>query len=347
MEAIKVTRQDLLHASESILTAITQLDVRLFSTTMSDKLGDMDEAAVDLDFSRRHDGDPVTRGLAITRSAGALADILRLADTKAYPVESLVLHISQILLGRLMILREADPGFCSTHQGRDPIEASISLIRSAAAQIEALILEANVVQKATSTRRTRRQIPPDEGGGFEWIVTTTVKVSYSNVSGSSVFHNSVSTEDPEDATFQQAVSDMVSEASAVRERGLAEDLANAAVSLMRGIADQAEAALRQCEMKPIGMLLFGRELTFIERAQYKIERRNLSREVAILGIAQRYLRDSDFAALAKPELEKYANELLNKPLNSNEVEALLELRKTFGTKSLVQLLLGHNDCKLK
>ena len=343
MEEIIRSRSQLLGASASILGAIAQLDQTIFRGLIADKLGDVDQAELALDTFRRT-GDAGQRVAALDSSAGALADILEFDSNRVYPVESIVLHVSQILLRRMIILREADPGFC-TSVGSTPINQGISIIRSAASQIEAAISSTNTIREQRGTKRKIRIIPPSEGGGRETIVTWTFSIRYSNVSGTAAYSGSTSTEDgPEEPEFLQAIQQLRNEANAARQRGLADDTANAAIVEMRGIADQAELALRSCESKHFGLLVFGRELNFIERAKYADIRRENNPRLSFLRLVESSSTRSERSLDRTANVIKIAGELMKRPLSAEEESALKALGKAFGPNQVAITILNHPDC---
>lgn len=347
MEEIIRSRSQLLGASTSILSAIVHLDQTIFREHMADKLGDVDQAEIALDNFRRT-RDPGQRVAALNSSAGALADLLEYNSSQVYPVESIVLHLSQILLRRMIILREADPGFC-TSAGSTPINQGINIIRSAASQIETAILSTNTIRELRGSKRKVINIPKSEGGGREVIATWMFSISYSNVSGSVAYSSSTSTEaddGPEDPGFLQAIQQLRNEANAARQRGLADDMANAAIVEMRGIADQAELALHRCEAKHLGRLVFGRELNFIERAQYVNTRRENNPKISILRLAESSSIRSERVLGKTDNVKTLAGGLMKRPLSAEEESALKALGESFGPHQVAIAILNHPDCAI-
>ena len=346
MEEIIRSRSQLLGASASILGAIVQLDQTIFREHMADKLGDVDQAEIALDNFRRT-GEVGQRVAALDSSAGALADVLEYDSNKVYPVEAMVFHLSQILLRRMIILREADPGFCTSSVAAAPINQSISIIRAAANQIEGAILSVNTVKEKGGTTRKVIIIPASEGGGREVIFISWFDINYSNVSGTVVFSGSTRTEEgPEDPNFLQSIQQLQNQANAAHQRGLADDLANAAIVEMRGIADQAELALRNCEAQGLGRLVFGRKLNFVERARYGDIRRENSPRLSILKLAESSSMQSERSAIAIDSVSKLATGLLKRPLSNEEENALNALGKAFGQRQVAIAVLNHPDCAL-
>jgi len=340
MLALATTRSELLDASNVIRAAITQVSDQIFRDDMAKSLTDMDTAEQDLATARRT-GNADLQDDALTLSRQALNWLLNEVDIKNYPVESVVITVAQILLRHLMISREADPKFGKDLANRLPVEKSISMIRSAATQMEAAIMAANEIHSATKTTRRRVRVPPEDGGGWDLIVTWTFSVHYANVSGSVAYDNSVATDEgPDDQDFVDGKHALMAQAAAARSRGLSEDLANAGISSLRGTADEAEKALHISETLPLREFILHRDLTYLEKAQYTIARRTQEPAQAMMSVIARYARPQDFAPGSTSRARNMASLLMNAPATDEQVDALVQFGKNFGEKRAVLALLA-------
>jgi len=340
MMTLAITRSDLLDASDAIRAAIAQVSDQIFRDDMNMSLTDMDTAEQDLATARRTANTDL-QDEALTLSRQALNWLLNEVASKNYPAEAVVITLSQILLRHLMISREADPKFAKDSVNRLPIEKAISLLRAAAGQMEAAILAANEIHAATKTTRRRVRVPPEDGGGWDIVITWTFSVHYANVSGSTVYDNSTGTEDgPDNPDFIAAKNALMAQAEAARSRGLPEDLANAGISALRGTADQAEEAMRISETLPLREFILHRDLTYLEKAHYMIARRTQEPTQAMMSVIARFAGPQDFVSGNTSRARNMASNLLNTVATDEQVDALVQFGKNFGEKRAVLAMLA-------
>ena len=347
MMALAITRSDLLDASDAIRDAIAQVSDQIFRDDMNTSLTDMDTAEQDLATARRTANTDL-QDEALTLSRQALNWLLNEVSSKNYPAEAVVITLSQILLRHLMISREADPKFAKDSVNRLPVENAISLLRAAAGQMEAAILAANEIHSATKTTRRRVRVPPEDGGGWDTVITWTFSVHYANVSGSTVYDSStvydnstVTEDDPDDnPDFIAAKNALLAQAEAARSRGLPEDLANAGISELRGTADQAEEALRISETLPLREFILHRDLTYLEKAHYLIARRTQEPTQAMMSVIARFAGPQDFVSGNTSRARNMASNLLNTVATDEQVDALVQFGKNFGEKRAALAMLA-------
>ncbi len=335
------SRQAILDACTSIYQAITQLSSTMFRQVIADNLGDADQAQQALDNWRRPPQSIGQRDIALNESAGALADLLQYWRNGVYPGVSLVVPLMEVLLVRLWILKQADPSFITSEVARQPIEESVVMLRYTAGDLEARILAANQVEK-TTTHRTWVRIDP-ETGDKERGVTTTVTVSYHNITGTATYHRSISFEkDDIDTEISDAIAGLHAEASAARSGGLSEDLRQAQIDNLRSTASRAERLLRGEEIRVVERII-GRKLSLVENAEFQTLRESNDLRGSIVKLADKYILEGELRGTLFDDMMTNCGELLSHSLTSDETQALIALARTFGSKAALRVLLHHRD----
>ena len=328
------THREMLQIAGDILDAVAQLDRRIFLERIADTLGDSDQAVLALDTWKRT-GDTTQKAIALNESAGALADVLRYSDNNVYPKESLVYPLIEILVIRLVILKEGDPDFVRSSISRRPIEDSVELLRSTADGLEVAIQQANVIHDESAIGTRVRVRPQDEGGGRVTTQVLRLSISYRNVDGSVTFerHNEF---EPEDGNLNAILAQARADAAAARQRGVAHDLERARITALRDTADVAERSLRVAEARWVTRKFLKREPTDIEAAYFiaRRERANFD-EVALTLEAHMSLDSESLGALA--------TEVSGREIDREAEKSLWNVAQTFGNRAVLRLLLADGS----
>jgi hypothetical protein len=350
IEEIIRSRDELLDASATILSAIQQLDQTIFRERMSDKMGDLAQAEQALDNFLRT-GDAVQRSAALDGSAGAMADLLQYVNDGTYPVEAILINLVEALPRRMMILKQADSGFCLSAVAMAPLKEAIRRIRDTANLIETAILSANQIGERTFTRRRVVILPRSLGGGRETITTLVFSIRYKNVLGTSTFSGETTTEDGDrDPDFVEAIERLREAANAARLRGLADDTNAAAIALMRSVAEVAETTLSRCEAGDVISLVSNEPLRFAQRAEFSMARRTLSLKQATLQLLQSSKQPIPpviDVATSEADVLRLSKGLIDRPLTDAEQDALVAVHKAFGSAQVASVLLNLTDSRIK
>jgi hypothetical protein len=325
-----VSRNQILQVSAEILDAVAQLDRRLFLANIADQLGDSDQAVLAFDTWKRTDSAD-QKAIALNESADALADILRYSTQNVYPNESLVFPLIEILMVRLVILKEADPDFVRSSIGRQPILEAAQIINSTTDNIERAIREANEIRdgSAITTRVTVR--PQDEGGGREVVQVLRLDVSYRNLDGSVAFERRGEFE-PEDGDFNDIINQAKADAAAAQQRGLAADLERARVTVLREAANTAERSLLIAEARWVATRFFNREPTEVEIAYFVATRLRASFDEVAASFFESAELDPD-------TLWNLATELSGQQIEGETEESLRHVAGVFGRRAVLGMLL--------
>jgi hypothetical protein len=326
-----VNRNQILQVSAEILDAVAQLDRRIFLANMADKLGDSDQAVLALDTWKRT-GNANQSAIALNESAGALSDVLRYSSTNAYPNESLVFPLIEILVTRLVILKEADPEFVRSSIGRQPILDTIQVINSTADRMEAAIRDANAIRDNSSIGTRVRQRPPEEGGGREVVRVLRLDVSYRNLDGSVTFERRGEFE-PEDGNPNDIINQAKADAAGVRQRGLAQDLERARLTVLRDAANVAERSLLVAEARWVTNKFLRREPTDLEIAYFVARRQRVAFEEVAVTFFEGVELDRD-------SLRTLAKEVSGRPIDHETAESLETVAESFGKRAVLTMLLG-------
>ena len=328
------THREMLRIAGDILDAVAQLDRRIFEANIADKLGDSDQAVLALDTWKRT-GDASQKTVALNESAGALADMLRYSDNNVYPREALVYPLIEILVIRLVVLKEGDPDFVRSDLSRRPIEDSVDLLRSTADGLEVAIEQANVIHDESEIGTRVRFRSQDEGGGRETTQVLRLNISYRNVDHSVMFDRHVEFE-PEDGDFNAILSQARADAAAARRQGVAHDLKRAQIAELRETADIAEGSLRRAEARWVTSKFLKREPTDIEAAYFLARRERADfDEVALTLAASMPLEGESLGALA--------TEVTGREIDRNAEESLREVARTFGDSAVLRVLLADGS----
>lgn len=318
------SRRAMLAACANNLNEIRELDKRIFQSTLADKLGDADQAVQGLDNWRRS-GSAVSLDLALDASAGALADMLQLESSGAYPRLALLFGHVQVLGTRLAVLVETDPAFGKSTVARQPVVAGVAFVRDCVAQLEQAVTEANEIEVVEWTTQGPR--PPREGPRpeFYWV-----RVSYANASGTASFNTKMG---PQEWTTPD-ITKALQRAEVAQIKGTADDRAAGRISDFAEAADQFERILRASELRIIEDTV-GLSVSPVERARYA-ELRHGHDVVESLDLL---LRNSD--AVNADVLDfKTAAQTLGRVESLDEDERLLrEVMQRFGRKAFLHLMI--------
>jgi hypothetical protein len=328
------THGEMLQIAGDILDAVAQLDRRIFLERIADKLGDSDQAVLAFDTWKRT-GDANQKAVALNDSAGALADILRYSDNNVYPRESLVYPLIEILVIRLVILKEGDPDFVRSSIGRRPIEDSVSLLRSTADGLEIAIQQANVIQDDSAIGTRVKVRPPEEGGGRVTIQVLRLSISYRNVDRSVSFDKHGEFE-PEDGDLNAILAQARADAAAARQRGVARDLEVARITELRETADIAERSLRVAEARWVTSKFLKREPTTIETSYFVARRQRASFEEVALTL-------EGYMSLDRESLGALATEVTDREIDPKAEESLWNVAQTFGNRAVLRLFLADGS----
>lgn len=325
-----VSRNQILQVSAEILDAVAQLDRRIFLERMADKLGDSDQAVLALDTWKRT-GNPNQSSLALNESAGALSDILRYSSNNVYPNESLVFPLIEILVMRLLILKEADPDFVRSSISRRPILDAAQIINSTADNIESAIREANAIRDKSTISTQVRVRPQEEGGGRVAVRVLSLDVSYRNLDGSVTFERRGEFE-PEDGDPNDIINQAKADAAAVRQRGLAHDLERARLTVLRDAANFAERCLMVAEARWVANAFFKREPTDLEIAYFVARRQRATFDEVALTVGA-------YMALDRESLGALVREVSGREIDRETEESLWNVAETFGKEAVLSVLL--------
>jgi hypothetical protein len=325
-------RDEILQVSGEILDAVAQLDRRIFLEHIADKLGDSDQAVLALDTWKRT-SDAGQKAIALNESAGALADVLRYSNNNVYPNGSLVFPLIEILVIRLLVLKEADPDFVRSTISRHPIEEAVQLIRSTADSIEAAILQANVIRDDHAFITRVRTLPRDEGGGRETIKVLSLSVSYRNLDGTVTFERQGEF-GPEDGDPNVIIAQAGAAAAAARQRGLAHDLDRARLTVLRDAANTAERCVLVAEARWVAATFFKRLPTHLETA-YFVARRQRA------GFEEVALTAGEHVSLDRDALGTLVTELRGRKVARDVVESLWNVAEVFGKRAVLRLLMDN------
>ena len=328
-----VSRNQILQVSGAILDAVVQLDRRIFLERIADRLGDSDQAVLALDTWKRT-GDLNQSAIALNESAGALSDVLRYSNNNVYPNESLVFPLIEILVTRLVILKEADADFVRSPISRRPIEEAIQLIRLTSDSIESAVQQANVIRENNVITTRVRVRPPEEGGGRETVRVLRLSMSYRNIDGSVTFERHGEFE-PEDGAPDGIIQQARADAAPVRQRGLALDLERARVSMLRETADVAERCLLVSEARWISGKFWRREPTNLEMAYYVARRQRARFDEAALTLIEHLSVDVD-----KDSLAALVAQVRGRQVDEEAKASLWKVSQALGTKAVLRLLLS-------
>jgi hypothetical protein len=260
--------------------------------------------------------------------------MLQYAQSGIYPRPAVVFPFIGMLNARLVILKEADPGFCKSPTARRPIEEGIALIRSAAGEIEALLRLHTDVQVQRFIRKQRDDDP-----------LVGAVISYSNLSGTVSYRATVGPFELVSPELEEAIQRARAAAEAARTRGLMEDLQRTEVPNLRNQAATIEESLRLCELEMLSQAL-PYPISSIERARFMLERqeKTLSQSVGVLfgGLTSHPVDDS--AAL---DVQAISEQLLNRRPTKQEAKVLSDVVQLFGYGSALQLLINHPDAAIE
>lgn len=330
-------RSDLLLACGQILTAIVALEERIFREVLSDKLGDIDQALQDLENWQRNESE-VLKSLALDRSAGAVADMLQYAVNGVYPRPAMVFAFAEILTGRLAILKEADPEFCKSPRARQPLEDGVAVIRAAANEIEAAVRRENVINESRSESKKL-----NEEGIWDYYVTAVI--SYSNLSRTVSYSETVGPFERGDEGFREGVLRARAAAQAAENRGLLDDWERARIPTLRSFAVTLDESIRLCELEMLSQALpypIGR----VARARFILARREMtlsqSAQVVFAGVGFPSAEES-----RSLDISKLGEHLLQRRPTDDEARVLADVANVFGHGSLMQLLINHADSTIK
>ncbi|CUR57316.1 hypothetical protein NOCA240049 [metagenome] len=287
--AVLQSRNQILAAQTSILAAISDLDARIFRQVMADTLGDSDTAVQNLNEWHRS-GSDASRALALDRSAGAVADMLRYVDV--YPRPSIVFAHVEILTCRLAVLCEVDKQFAQSATTRAPLQAGIGLIRDAANEIESAVRRANTVR--VFERRTSRPDPDDPGSTIYFV---SAEVSYRNLIHTVSYTRSIGPYELGDDAYAQELRAARADAEAARHWGTVADIAHARVPELRQTAATLESIVRRSELQTLSSEL-DYSPTVVEDALY-VQRRQ---ELGVAEAARALVSGSTALADARPQL---------------------------------------------
>jgi hypothetical protein len=322
------TRNELFQLSGSILSAIQALEVRIFREVLADKLGDSDQAMQDLDAWHRNTSDAL-RGLALDRSAGAVADMLQYVRGGVYPRPAMVFALGQVLSVRLIVLRELDPGFCTSKQARQPVEDGIAVIRDAAAEIDGAVFRGNAIVVQRFVRKQRDDDP---------LIGATV--TYSNVSGTASFERTVGPFGILDPALEAGIEQAREAAESVRQRGLAEDRERAQVPALREMAAKLEESLRLCEFDAVSQTL-QLPLAGLARARFVMLRQDRTLSESLQAVLSDAVGATDEGRSL--DVARAGRQLLTRPPTEEELAAFGHVADSLGTAMLAKLLLNHPD----
>ena len=329
-----VIRDQILQVSADILDAVrggfAQLDRRIFLERIADKLGDSDQAVLAFDTWKRT-GDANQSAIALNESAGALSDVLRYSSNNVYPNESLAFPLIEIVVVRLLILKEADPDFVRSSISRQPILDVVELLNSTADALEAAIREANEIRDQSTIITQVRTRPQDEGGGREVVQVLNLNVSYRNLDASVTFERRGEFE-PEDGRPSDIINQAKADAAAARQRGLASDLARARLTVIRDAANIAERCLLVAEASWVGTKFLKRELTELETAVFVAKRQRDDFEL----VAASFFEDTEFD---RDSLRSVATDVSGRRLDPETEESLWNMAEAFGKTAVLNMLL--------
>lgn len=329
-------RNQILQVSADILDAVAQLDRRIFLANIADKLGDSDQAVVAVDTWKRT-GSTDQSAIALNESAGALADVLRYSNGNVYPNTSLVFPLIEVLIVRVLVLKEADPSFVRSPISRRPIEDSVQLIRTTADGMQTAIEQANAIRVDSEVVTRSRVLPASVGGGRETVRVLRLAASYRNIDGTVSFERRGEFE-PEDGDFDEIIAQAHADAAAARQRGLAHDLERARLSVLREAADVAERCLLVAEAHWSSSVLLQRPPTDLEIATFVAQRQRASFEDVALTVGA-------YMDLSKDSLQALTTELSGHEIEAAQQESLWNVMETFGQPAVLKMLLtaGSRD----
>ena len=330
-------RNQILQVAGDILDAVAQLDRRIFLETIADKLGDSDQAVLALDTWKRT-GNLNQSAMALNESAGALSDVLRYSSTGVYPNESLVFPCIEILVMRLLILKEADPDFVLSPIGRQPIQAGVQLIRSAADSLESAVYQANEIHSSNQIIMRVTVLPESEGGGRETVRVLRLSVTYRNLDGTVTFEEEGEFE-PGDGDFDDIIQQANAGAAAARQRGLAHDLERAQIKGLREAADTAERCLLVSEARWVSTNFYDREPTEIETAYYLARRQRAGFDEVALAMVENMSTVEDMS-IDKSSLGALVERVSGRSIDRKAEESLWNVAHAFGTKGVLRLVLS-------
>jgi hypothetical protein len=331
-----VNRNQILQVSAQILDAVAQLDRRIFLERMADKLGDSDQGVLALDTWKRTQNANQS-AIALNQSAGALSDVLRYSSNNVYPNESLAFPLIEILVVRLLILKEADPGFVRSSISRQPILEAAQLIDSTADNIESAIRDANAIRDHSYISTRVRVRPPDQGGDREVVRVLRLDVSYRNLDGSVTFERRGEFE-PEDGKPNDIINQAKADANAVRQRGLASDLERARLTVLRDAASTAERSLLTAEARWVAGRFLQREPTDLEIAYFVARRQRASFDQVAASFFESMELDRD-------SLRDFVTEVSGQVIDRETEESLWNVAEVFGKGAVLSMLLtgGTSD----
>ncbi len=353
MQAILAARDDLLQASQKVLGAVGDVQVTVFRQDMSDIFALIDTAESVYANAQVPTTDPVTAAtltaLAIDHATLSLSTVLELTRQRAYPPEAVAFQAMQVLVRSMMVLKQAQPGFC-TSATSTLVLGVIALLETAADNITKGLDAATPVR---TQRKTLRQRVPASDGGTDFVFHITVTVTYRNLSGDISYASppyAYISEDADDESNPPIVLGYIRDAEAVRANGLARDADNAGATSMRVTAESQRTALATCESMHIAQMIVGRPFTYVETGLYKLERRTKTmRDAAIAMIASPVVAASPARALPDDDpraLAAAVHEVFDRTLTDEENNALGVAAKAFG-RPLAALMLLFDQAATK
>ena len=327
-------RNQILQVSGQILDAVAQLDRRIFLEHMADKLGDSDQAVLALDTWKRT-GDLNQRAIALNESAGALSDVLRYSNNSVYPNESLAFPMVEILLKRVVVLKEADPQFALSALARQPVEDAVQFLRSTADSMSSAIEDANAIRDRSSIGTRVVTLPRSEGGGRMTVLVLHLDVSYRNLDGSVTVERRGDYEDTR-SELEAMLTEARADATGARQRGLERDLERAHLDVLREAADAAERSLLVAEARWVSTTFLRREPTDLETAYFIARRRRADFEEVAVALAESM-------ELSQDHLTTLMSDVSDRPLDKKAQDSLLTFTEEFGKGALVSLLLKRAE----